>query len=252
MDRRGFLKTCIGVAATTKVFETPVFANIGDDTPQIHNNLIIEFKKQKEFFDNWYENRIIPDPNLQIKYKEVKSHILERLKTKFLELSLPNNVSNNTTGLSRNDTIYINPDVLPNDSTVYAHENAHHIFPTVHDKNESNMIKQDMPIWMIDIIENAVSYSRPDDNREFTLDFNLAKRIESYRRPDETYARICVLRYLYKLLPNKILLDSDLDIIYKENLIKNENTLEVKNENIYQLLYIIKRNLLLELLNKLP
>lgn len=141
---------------------------------------------------------------------------------------------------------FFNPQIDSKDSTLFTHELTHDVFPARFN-NEKVDFDQEMPKWMTDLITNAVEQSREDDG---PLGFEMAKTIESCRKPHEVYARIEVLREKYGFSPIQIITEANLEIIYKKNFDAEIRTVE--NHNVNQLLYIIKKDLLISLLNKLP
>ena len=239
ISRKDFLKTLVKIGM---VLAIPEILSACDLLPaphprnlesNINPEMQKEFNEQRKFMINWYSNRVIQDVEFQKKFEEIKPHILKNLEKVYLEPHLPKGVSiDDVDGQWRNDTIFVNPQRDPQYSTTYSHELGHDAFPVKYNK-ETFIFDQEMPKWMINLINNYVEESRIDDRY---LDAKTARAIENRRQSFEVYSSICSLRELYNFLPDQVISESDLEIVYSEN--DNYENKIVKNQDVNKLIYI--------------
>ena len=193
------------------------------DNPPVNN---------REFLTNWYQNRVIPDNEIQKLYAEDKPSLLEKMKN-FPSTEIVKNIY--TKGNSGANSKDVTGQYMPSTNLILMKKNA----PSWTETHELNHAINDVDSYMRtvhkDIINNEII---PKDEAKGVY----KNKYEYFTNPDEVHSRIMVLRQAAGIKPNQTVTPE-----YLDNFIKNYKG---DNSNINDLLNLSKgKEGLLNMLN---
>lgn len=185
----------------------------------------------KQFIENWYKNRVIPDQDFQSLYEKDKPSLLEKIK------NLPNTKIVENIGELGNSGggKYVNGQYMPKNNLILMKKDA----PSWVETHELNHAASDVDSYMRtfhkDIINNEVI-----PKKDATGIYK--NKYEYFTNPDEMHSRIMVLRQAAGIKPDQFVTPE-----YLDNFMKNYKG---NNSNINDLLKLSKgKEGLLNLLN---